>query len=158
MTNIIISYYNRVCNNSVSAIRPSDMNLDVYRLKHNNRTLGGDNMDDLNKLIEYVKNLTAGEITGENEKQVVQLLYKCWDEFDGSSDTSMSTLKLHRYENLTFDPPATIEFAAPGIGANYGEALVAFMRKYGTGDFSSDMAYPATGNVSIILYLLLDLD
>ena len=76
------------------------------------------NMNHLAELIEYVKNLPEGKIAEENEKQVIQLLFECWDELDGSGDTSMDIMKLHRYENLTFIPPATIEFEIERHGAS----------------------------------------
>jgi hypothetical protein len=75
------------------------------------------NMNHLAELIEYVKNLPEGKIAGENEEQIIQLLYECWDELDGSGDTSMDISKLHRYENLTFIPPAKIEFEIERHGA-----------------------------------------
>jgi len=87
-------------------------------------------MNDLNKLVEYVKNVPAGEITGENEKQVAQLLHKCWDELDGSGDTSMDIFKLHRNENLTFIPPATIEFEIERHGATTFGSVYAHVYKW----------------------------
>ena len=97
-------------------------------------------MKDLNRLIEYLKNLPAGKIAGENEKQVIELLHKCWDKLDGTEDTSMTITKLHRYENLTFIPPATIEFEIERHGATVLGSVYAHVYNW-TIDLTTGLAH-----------------
>jgi len=64
----------------------------------------------LNKFREFVKTLTLGRILGEDQKKVMRFLSDCWDDLEGSGDTSMSVFKLHRIENLAYKSPNEIEF------------------------------------------------
>ena len=64
----------------------------------------------LNKFREFVKTLPPGKILGENEKKVEKFLFDCWSGLEGSGDTSMSIMKLHRIENLAYKSPNKIEF------------------------------------------------
>ena len=64
----------------------------------------------LNDLREFLKKLPPGKVQGENEEKIKSLLFDCWDDLESSSDTSMSIFKLHRIENLAWQPPNKLEF------------------------------------------------
>jgi hypothetical protein len=70
----------------------------------------GKPMQQLNKFRVFLKTLPVGRILGENEIKVKKFLFDCWSDLEGSDDTSMSVMKLHRIENLAYNPPNKIEF------------------------------------------------
>lgn len=72
---------------------------------------------DIDKLIAYLKNVPPGEITGDNLKNVFSMLCDCWDQLDGSNDTSMNAYKLDRATAFKFFPPHKITFEIERHGA-----------------------------------------
>ena len=64
----------------------------------------------LNKFRGFLKTLQPGRILGEDEMKVKMFLYDCWSDLEGSGDTSVSVMRLHRIENLAYKSPNKIEF------------------------------------------------
>ncbi len=67
-------------------------------------------MGALEELKSLLRELPAGNIEGEQERKIRPLLFNVWDHLEGSGATSLSVFKLHRMENLVFEPPSTIKF------------------------------------------------
>lgn len=57
----------------------------------------------LKELRERLSVLPAGEI--ENPSDFIFLLSECWGEFSGSNETKMTSEKISRAEELTWEPP-----------------------------------------------------
>lgn len=67
-------------------------------------------MEEIEKLKSFLKNLSPGEIKGENENFVISQLFDIWDLLEKFDDTSLTVTKLHRMENLVYEPPNIIKF------------------------------------------------
>jgi hypothetical protein len=55
-------------------------------------------------LIELSK-IQQGKIEGDSSKKIIEVLANCWNELEGANETSMEAFKLHRVENLSWNPP-----------------------------------------------------
>ena len=60
----------------------------------------------LSELRDLMRSVPSGKIPAEKRPAVTEALKNCWDEFDGSDETSMVAFKLDRTEDLVWDPPS----------------------------------------------------
>jgi len=84
-------------------------------------------VDALDELRTYVKTLPEGRIT---DAKVKLLISHCWDLLEGSSDHSMNMFKVHRAEDLMFNPPATILFNIERHGQTVQGSIYASVQKW----------------------------
>ena len=68
-------------------------------------------------LRNYLNSVHPGPLT--DVSRVEELLSPCWDDFTGSSTTSMTAHKLDRIEDLRWDPP-NLSFIVERHGAIVG--------------------------------------
>jgi hypothetical protein len=55
--------------------------------------------------LDQLKNIPGGLIGPKMHEEVMKLLACCWPELKGAAGTSMTAEKLHRAEDLSWDPP-----------------------------------------------------
>lgn len=60
-------------------------------------------MEKISKLREYLNTIPPGSIA--DPRALVPVLAECWAEFDGAGAESMRAAKLHRMEDVSWDPP-----------------------------------------------------
>jgi hypothetical protein len=56
-------------------------------------------------LLDELKNTPPGPIEAGACDKIINLLAACWSELKGANDTSMAAWKLHRAEDLSWNPP-----------------------------------------------------
>jgi hypothetical protein len=52
-----------------------------------------------------LNNIPQGKVESEAKNRIIHLLADCWDELQGGDETSMTRFKLHRAEELSWNPP-----------------------------------------------------
>jgi hypothetical protein len=56
-------------------------------------------------LLNELKNIPSGSLGKGIESKIIGLLADCWHELEGGNEESMDAQKLHRAEDLVWDPP-----------------------------------------------------
>jgi hypothetical protein len=56
-------------------------------------------------LLDELKNIPLGPIEAGACDKIINLLAACWSKLKGANDTSMGAWKLHRAEDLSWNPP-----------------------------------------------------
>jgi hypothetical protein len=73
-------------------------------------------METIAKLHTLLTPITAGKLSKDIESRVVDLLSRCWDQFEGSHDTKMTPEKVMRAGDIEWNPPH-LSFNIPRHGA-----------------------------------------
>jgi hypothetical protein len=60
---------------------------------------------DRNKLMAELDDVPTGKIPERMTSRILAMLGECWEALIGSDETSMNFLKLHRAEDLSWNPP-----------------------------------------------------
>ena len=108
---------------------------------------GDERPADLGALRAWLREVPPGPVAGASRDELLGRLAACWDLFDGSGKAAMGAHKLHRAEDVTWDPPrltfmverhgaaarGSIYAEAQGWAVDLEEATAEVSDRYGSG-------------------------